>query len=135
MDRRKNKGDGGKADGNREGGEKNNGTTGEDREFGKRAERKEGRRRQGNEGHGTKIEKKGKERKKNNVIINRVGVEGTVKQTVEKLMEIMEALGAKGAMERITERGRGRRNWRETTIEVRVDVMAGTGEVMRQKTK
>ena len=52
---------------------------------------------------GRRVERERKEREKNG-ILKRVVVEGTVKQTVEKLMERM---GVIGAIEKIRELGRG----------------------------
>ena len=75
--------------------------------------------------------REGEERKKN-LIIKKVVVEGTVTQTMEKLIESMEV---KGATAWIRELRRGRTAERETTIEVRMGDMEGKREVMREKTK
>ena len=78
------------------------------------------------------MERREREERKKNVIITKVVVEGTVKQTVAKRMERM---GVKGAINRIRELGRGRTERREMTIEVTMGDMEGKREVTREKTK
>lgn len=77
-----------------------------------------------------KVERQEKEKRRRNIIIKNVQIQGTIKETVNR---IFEWIGAQARIEEAREVGRRGSGRKEGMIEVKMETIEGKYEVMRKK--